>query len=238
MATLRRLLWTNGADLADARFCPRRCHRALGLSCWQQFSEALLAVGRPHGDVTSTLSDVIPVLVTAQCLSGEQAAWLAESAAVVRDVTDDPVDIGRMFVYIGGAQMSVLGQLMAVDPVEERKLLLEYSKDEMEDVEADLAAADLAMQLVSGVRLAALADQHVPPALAQQRQRLLALDAERAELDVGEACRPTPPLYQQLKQLRARLRSFSGFVAGLEGRYGWYRDLTAPLLAAYRQNAP
>ncbi|XP_037082373.1 uncharacterized protein LOC119103028 [Pollicipes pollicipes] len=30
MATLRRLLWTNGADLADARFCPRRCHRALG----------------------------------------------------------------------------------------------------------------------------------------------------------------------------------------------------------------
>ena len=289
MAALRRLLWRNATDLSDARFSSLRSHRRLGLVVWEGFSAALLAAGRPAGDVTSPLSDVIGSLSAAGQLSGEQADWLMTTAETcTRTDADDgdpaAAEVGLMFVRVGGAQLSVLGQLMAVDPVEERRLLLEYCADETEDVQADLSAARLALLLVSGVELENLPERYVPETVLQQRSRLVALGRQRAELDGGAACRPSPPTYHQLKQemrnflssagslsalkaccmamvaalsghpedngggggdarsldtalqqLRSLLTTYSGFLAGLEARHGWYRDVTVPLLAAGRQ---
>ncbi|KAF0299690.1 Midasin [Amphibalanus amphitrite] len=258
MEALRRLLWRNATDMSDVRFCSLHAHHRLALAVWERFSKALLAAGRLPDDVTSSLIDVINSLAASGQLSAEQAAWLTTTAEIAaRSAEADvptAVGTGELFARVGGAQLAVLGQLMAVDPVEERRLLLEYCDDEAEDVQEDLSAAGLALRLVSGVELEDLPERHVPESVLQQRQRLAALRRQRAELDGGAACRPTPPTYHQLKQdlrnflssagslsaledrqLRTLLTSYSSFLAGLEARHGWYRDLTAPLLAAGRQ---
>ncbi|XP_048240547.1 midasin-like [Haliotis rufescens] len=153
---------------------------------------------------------------------------LHRSCEILHDLTQDDggdslSNIGRGLVYVGLSHMVLLAPRGPVDPVEKQAVKLEHLQDELSDVEAELEAVELQLQLLTGRGLAESICPHPRVRFLLQRQQTLTQKV--TDLQKRKVYRP------QESQFHLLVQDITSFLQSV-GSTDHVTDLLSKLLSA------
>ncbi|XP_072178223.1 midasin-like [Diadema setosum] len=106
--------------------------------------------------------------------------------------------LGQCWVHLGHLQTHLLAPQGPVDPAERNAIKLEYVREELSDIRAELRGRSISSSLLTGKPLEEFEDHQVHPRILATQERLKLLEEMEAELSQKDAFRPRPPLFENL----------------------------------------
>ncbi|XP_071480621.1 midasin-like [Diadema antillarum] len=106
--------------------------------------------------------------------------------------------LGQCWVHLGHLQTHLLAPQGPVDPAERNAIKLEYIREELSDIRAELRARSISSSLLTGKPLEEFEDHQLHPRILATQERLKLLEEMEAELSQKDAFRPRPPMFENL----------------------------------------
>ncbi|XP_076030788.1 midasin isoform X2 [Oratosquilla oratoria] len=209
---VRATLWSNWKELTSSSYSYEEAFAQYVVDYTTGFFSSLasaLHVSSEQNIVRHSLFSVVPLTkgIREACERlPPEAVWLLDGVDSVcqghgetENLEEKVTYSAQLAVLVGGLQASILSHMQAVDPAQQRQLLLGYREEEARELEAELCVYAW-LETVRGSQL-----EKVPPRLVHPHVDLLtnAKAATLSEVEVLSqevAHRPDPPEYDSLQR--------------------------------------